>query len=158
MRPLTAEDKAEREEARTMSRVKSVHHMNIQTTDRDRTREWYENVFGAEAVERGTVADRRQLQVQMGGVEIHFSETSNPIHAPLVHFAVEIDDWDGMLAHLDTLGVEYGKTLGRGRAGTHRERMGGDDPRQGRRAHDGSHYTYLQDPNGNVIELVQHPE
>ena len=45
-----------------------------------------------------------------------------------------------------------------GRAGTFRERMGGDDPRQGRREHDGSHYTYLQDPDGNVIELVHHPE
>jgi len=138
-----------------MSRAKSVHHVNIQTTNRERTKEWYEKVFGSEAIERG---NRRQLQVHFGTWEIHFSETANPIHAPLVHFAVEIDDWDAMLAHLDRLEITYGKTVGPGRTGTFRERRGGDDPRQGRREHDGSHYTYLQDPDGNVIELVHHPE
>jgi hypothetical protein len=66
--------------------------VNIQTTDRARTREWYEKVFGAEAIDRGNDPNRRQLQVKFGTWEIHFSETTNPIHTPLVHFAVEIDD------------------------------------------------------------------
>ncbi len=138
-----------------MSRAKSVHHVNIQTTNRERTKGWYEKVFGAEAVERG---NRRQLQVHFGTWEIHFSETADPVHAPLVHFAVEIDDWNEMLTHLDQLGIAYGKTVGPGRAGSFRERTGGDDPHQGRRESDGSHYTYLQDPDGNTIELVHHPE
>jgi catechol 2,3-dioxygenase-like lactoylglutathione lyase family enzyme len=80
------------------------------------------------------------------------------IQASLVHFAVEIDNWDEMLANLDQLGMTSGKTVGPGRAGTFREQRGGDDPRQGRRQYDGSYYTYLQDPDGNVIELVHHPE
>jgi hypothetical protein len=29
---------------------------------------------------------------------------------------------------------------------------------QGRRASDGSHYTYTQDPDGKVLALVHHPE
>ena len=95
--------------------------------------------------------------MRAGDLEIHFSEISSPVHAPLVHFAVEIDDWDGMIANLDELGVDYGKTVGPGRAGTARERMGGDDPRQGRREYDGSRYTYMRDPDGNTIELVCHP-
>jgi len=71
---------------------------------------------------------------------------------------VEIDDWHEMLTHLDQLGITYGKTVGPGRAGSFREGMGGDDPLQGRRESDGSHYTYLQDPDGNTIELVHHRE
>jgi catechol 2,3-dioxygenase-like lactoylglutathione lyase family enzyme len=138
-----------------MSRAKSVHHVNIQITDRERTKAWYENVFGAEVITRGT---RGQLQAHFGTWEIHFSETSDYIQTPLVHFAVEIDDWESMLDNLDQLGVTYGKTVGPGRAGTFREQMGGDDPRQGRRQYDGSYYTYMQDPDGNVIELVHHPE
>ena len=77
-----------------------------------------------------------------------------PALLPLVHFAVEVDDWDAMLANLDQLGLAYGKTVGPGRDGAFRESRGGDDPRQGRREYDGSHYTYLQEPDGNVIELV----
>ena len=139
-----------------MSRVKHVHHLNIQMTDRERTKDWYEKVLGAHMVDRGPERNRGQLQMRAGDLEIHFSQTSIPIHTPLVHFAVEIEDWDGMIANLDDLGVEYGKTVGLGRAGTARERMGGDDPRQGRREYDGSHYTYLHDPDNNVIEIVQH--
>lgn len=30
-----------------MSQVKLIHHVNIQITDRERTREWYERVLGA---------------------------------------------------------------------------------------------------------------
>src|SRR5918911_557006 len=139
-----------------MSRAKSVHHVNIQTTNRERTKAWYEQVFGAEVITRG--GPRGQLQAHFGTWEIHFSETSDFVQVPLVHFAVEIDDWDAMLAHLDQLGIVYGKTVGLGRAGTFREQMGGDDPRQGRRQHDGSSYTYIQDPDGNVIELAHHAE
>ncbi len=141
-----------------MSRAKSVHHVNIQIANRARTKDWYEKVFDAEAIERGSAQNRGQLQVKFGTWEIHFSETSHPIQVPLVHFAVEVDDWDEMLTNLDQLGIAYGKTVGLGRAGTDREHRGGDDPRQGRRESDGSHYTYMQDPDGNVIELVHHSE
>jgi catechol 2,3-dioxygenase-like lactoylglutathione lyase family enzyme len=136
---------------RTMSRVKSVAHLNIQTTDKERTRDFYEKVFDAVAVDQG------QLQVKMGDVEIHFCQTSDAVQVPLVHFAMEVDDWDGMMATLAELGVEHGKTLGLGRAGTHREQRGGDDPSQGRREHTGAHYTYIHDPDRNVIELIHYP-
>jgi hypothetical protein len=63
-----------------------------------------------------------------------------------------------MLDNLKQLGIAYGKTVGLGRTGTFREQMGGDDPSQGRRQYDGSYYTYMQDPDGTVIELVHHLE
>jgi hypothetical protein len=35
--------------------------------------------------------------------------------------------------------------------------IGGTDPYQGRREDSGEHYTYIHDPDGNMIELVYHP-
>jgi hypothetical protein len=35
--------------------------------------------------------------------------------------------------------------------------IGGTDPHQGRREDTGEHYTYIHDPDGNMIELVYHP-
>ena len=41
---------------------------------------------------------------------MHFSETDNPVIPARAHFAVEVDNWDEMLAHLDALGVAYSRT------------------------------------------------
>jgi hypothetical protein len=38
-----------------------------------------------------------------------------------------------------------------------RRNIGGTDPYQGRREDTGEHYTYVHDPDGNMIELVYHP-
>jgi hypothetical protein len=84
---------------------------------------------------------------------MHFSDTDTPTLASRVHFAVEVDHWDEMLAHLDAQGVAYSRT-GRGafdRVGT------GSDERWGTREDSGEHYTYIHDPDGNLIELVYHP-
>ena len=136
-----------------MSRVKLIHHVNVQITDRQRAREWYENVLGCTFLDRGPQLNERQLQLNIGTGEVHFTDTSQPIPAPRIHFAVEVDNWDEMLAHLDELSVEYSRTEG-GRIGV---QSGGDDPSQGRREDSGEHYTYIHDPDGNLIELVCHP-
>ncbi len=57
-----------------------------------------------------------------------------------------------MLAHLDTQGVPYTRTAGGGFTGT-----GGEDPQQGVREDTGERYTYIGDPDDNLIELVYHP-
>jgi hypothetical protein len=84
---------------------------------------------------------------------MHFSETDNPMIPARAHFALEVENWDEMLAHLDALSVEYSRA-GQGAlpgGGT------GDDQRWGRREDTGEHYTYIHDPDGNRIELVYHP-
>jgi catechol 2,3-dioxygenase-like lactoylglutathione lyase family enzyme len=136
-----------------MSKVKLIHHINVQISDRQRTREWYEKVLGAEFLDRGPALNKRQLQLRIGSGEMHFTETANPTHVPSVHFAVEVDDWDATLAHLDTLGIPYSRTGG----GAFSPTGAGTDPRQGRREDNGEHYTYIHDPDGNMIELVHHP-
>ena len=133
-----------------MSRVTVIQHINIQITDRDRTRQWYEQVLGAEFNDRGPEANKRQLQLRIGNGEIHTTDTKNPVLAASVHFAVEINDWDEMISHLDSSGVRYTRT-----PGSRRE----EDARcsWGLRDYSGGHYTYIHDPDGNMIELVHHP-
>ena len=126
-----------------MPKVTMVHHINVQIADRQRTREWYEKVLGAMFLDRGPALNKRQLQLNIGNAEMHFSETDNPMIPSRAHFAVEVDNWDEMLAHLDALGVGYSRT--------------GSDERWAKREDSGEHYTYIHDPDGNLIELVYHP-
>ena len=135
-----------------MSKVNMIHHVNIQITNRERTREWYEKALGAEFLDRGPALNRRMLQLRIGNGEIHTSEVDEVVFIPRVHFAVEVEDWDAALTNLDALGVSCSRSAGGAFTGT-----GGDDPRQGRREDTGEHYTYISDPDGNLIELVYHP-
>ena len=135
-----------------MPQVKLIHHVNVQISDRQRTREWYEKVLGAEFLDRGPALNRRQLQLRIGSGEMHFTETPEPIRVPSVHFAVEVDNWEATLAHLDALGVPYSRTGG-GRIGS---TIGGDNARYGQREDSSEYYTYIHDPDGNMIELVYH--
>jgi catechol 2,3-dioxygenase-like lactoylglutathione lyase family enzyme len=133
-----------------MSRVTLIQHINIQISNRERTREWYEQVLGAEFLDRGPEANRRQLQLRIGNGEIHTTDNPHPNIASSVHFAVEIDDWDEIIHNLDKLGVAYTTRPG-SRTGT------GGENSWGQRDYSGGHYTYVHDPDGNMIELVHHP-
>jgi len=135
-----------------MSKINMIHHINIQITDRQQTREWYEKVLGAEFLDRGPALNKRQMQLRIGTAEIHTSDTEDFIPIPRVHFAIEVEDWDEMLAHLDSVGVAYSRSAGGSFVGT-----GGEDPYQGKREDTGEHYTYISDPDSNLIELVYHP-
>ena len=135
-----------------MFRVKMVHHVNVQVSDRERTRDWYVKVLGAEFLDRGPALNRRQLQLRLGESEIHFTERAQPATIPSSHFAVEVDDWKSTLARLDELGIPYVRT-----SAASTGNIGGTDSQQGRREDTGEHYTYIHDPDGNMIELVYHP-
>ena len=136
-----------------MSKITMIHHINIQISDRQRTRKWYERVLGAQFLDRGPALNERQLQLRIGSGEIHTSDTAEVIEVPRVHFAIEVADWEAMLSHLDSLGVHYSRTAG----GAFAPSVEGDDPGQGRREDTGEHYTYISDPDKNLIELVFHP-
>ena len=92
------------------------------------------------------------LHIRTGNGEIYTSEVDEVVFIPRVHFAIEVDDWDAALANLDRLGVSYSRSAGGAFTGT-----GGEDPYQGRREDTDENYTYVSDPDGNLIELVYHP-
>lgn len=133
-----------------MSRVTLIQHINIQISNRERTREWYEQVLGAEFLDRGPELNKRQLQLRIGSAEIHTTDTADPLRVPSVHFAVEIPDWEDMIAHLDELGVPYNSRT----PGANTRESGSS---YGRREYSGGYSTYIHDPDGNMIELVHHP-
>jgi hypothetical protein len=87
--------------------------------------------------------------LRIGSSEIHTTDTADPVRVPSVHFAVEVRDWDEMIANLDKLGVPY-HTRSRGNTGE-------SGPSYGRREYSGGYSTYIHDPDGNMIELVHHP-
>ena len=136
-----------------MSRIRMIHHINVQISNRAQTRDWYTKVLGAEFLDRGPALNHRQLQLRLGTAEIHFTETPHPSTIPSSHVALEVDDWEATLAHLTALGIPHGRTF----RGSTRPNIGGTDPYQGRREDTGEHYTYIHDPDGNMIELVYHP-
>src|SRR5213594_4004131 len=90
--------------------IKMIHHVNVQISDRERTRAWYEKVLGAEFLDRGPALNRRQLQLRLGSSEIHFTVTPRPTIVQSSHFAIEVDDWESTLAHLDDLGIPHVRT------------------------------------------------
>src|SRR5215470_5446277 len=116
--------------------IKLIHHVNVQVSDRERTRAWYEKVLGAEFLDRGPALNRRQLQLRLGSGEIHFTVTPRPVIPPSSHFAIE---------RVRTSAASTGTDIG------------GTDPRQGRREDSSEHYAYINDPDGNLIEIVNHP-
>ena len=130
-----------------MSRVTLIQHINIQISNRERTREWYETVLGAEFLDRGPESNKRQLQLRIGNGEIHTTDNPNPVIASSVHFAVEINDWDETIENLERLSVSY----------TTHPAVSREQNSWGQRDYSGGHYTYVHDPDGNMIELVHHP-
>jgi hypothetical protein len=58
-----------------MSRVTMIQPINIPISDRERTRTWYEQVLGAEFLDRGPALNRRQLQLRIGSGEMHTTDT-----------------------------------------------------------------------------------
>ena len=105
------------------SKVIQVHHLNVQITDRERTREWYQRALGCTFLDRGDL-NKRQLQLNLGNAEMHFSEVNEVTLHPSVHFAVEVQNWDEMLAHLDKVGIPYARMGG----GAASRLIGGDNP------------------------------
>jgi catechol 2,3-dioxygenase-like lactoylglutathione lyase family enzyme len=49
-----------------MIQVRMVHHINVQITNRERTRAWYEQVLGATFLDRGAALNQRMLQLNIG--------------------------------------------------------------------------------------------
>ena len=135
-----------------MSMIKLIHHVNIQTADRARTREWYERTLGCVLLDRGPALNKRQLQLRIGSGEMHFSEVPEGTQVCVGHFAVEVADWDGMMAHLEKEGVTHNRVPPGSRGN-----LGGSDPNFGNREDSGEFFTYIHDPDGNMIELVHHP-
>jgi catechol 2,3-dioxygenase-like lactoylglutathione lyase family enzyme len=114
----------------------SLHHINFPSTDTERTKEWYCKVFGMKWV--NPQSDTKILLLTNGNFDIHFTPFPKDRFKKLkpLHFAIEVEDWDGFLAHLDALEIRHTRTV--------------------HRPQNDSKFCYVHDPDGNMVELTYH--
>jgi catechol 2,3-dioxygenase-like lactoylglutathione lyase family enzyme len=117
-------------------KIHAIHHVNFPTTDPERTKEWYGKVFGLKHVDVSKFSDTNVLLLTGGHFDIHFTPVKEKRKMDPFHFAVEIENWDEMLAHLKSIGVRYTKPF--------------------YRPQNDSTLSYIRDPDGTLIELTYH--
>jgi lactoylglutathione lyase len=125
------------------NRPHSLHHVNVPIADPDRTKEWYGNVFGLRHIpitkpQGGAPGVEEVLLMTRGNFDLHFTVHRGGVVPDIKphHFCVEVEDWDGFMEHLRSLGIE---TFG-----------------YFERPQNNSKATYMYDPDGNLVELAYH--
>jgi catechol 2,3-dioxygenase-like lactoylglutathione lyase family enzyme len=116
----------------------SIHHVNFPTTDPERTKEWYTKVFGMKHQDVSRFSDTKVLLMTRGKFDLHFTPVESMDRMAPYHYAIEVEDWDGFLRHLDGLKIRYTKPV--------------------ERPQNNSKFCYIRDPDGTMIELVYHGE
>jgi lactoylglutathione lyase len=124
----------------------TFNHVAFRVRDFEASIAWYGEAFGASQAFRANKDDGTPqlvyLELAHGQFIELFPDGKNPIEQPkdpigYGHFCLTVSDLDAALAHLATLGVE--PTMA---------------PRVGRA---GQRLTFIADPDGNRIELMEIP-
>lgn len=126
-------------------RLTSVHHVAIICSDYQKTKHFYTNILGLEAVAENYRANRNSFKLDLalpdgGLLEIcSFSEApkrpSYPEACGLRHLAFAVSDLDAAVRHLEDQGVEV-------------EPVRVDE-------HTGKRFTFFPDPDGLPLELYE---
>jgi len=111
-----------------------IHHVNFPTTNPERTIEWYQKVFGMKYIK--PKSNTKVVLMTRGNFDLHFTPVEEMDRMAPYHFAVEVEDWDGFLAHLDELGIRHTRAI--------------------TRPENNSQLCYIHDPDHTMIELVFH--
>jgi catechol 2,3-dioxygenase-like lactoylglutathione lyase family enzyme len=111
-----------------------IHHVNFPTTDPERTIEWYSKVFGMKYIK--PKSNTKVVLMTRGNFDLHFTPVETMDRMAPYHFAVEVEDWEDFLAHLDSLGIRHTRVI--------------------TRPENNSQFCYIHDPDHTMIELVFH--
>ncbi len=111
-----------------------IHHVNFPTTDPERTIEWYAKVFGMKYIK--PKSNTKVVLMTRGNFDLHFTPVEEMDRMAPYHFAVEVEDWHGFLAHLRELGIRHTRPI--------------------TRPENNSMFCYIHDPDHTMIELVYH--
>jgi len=111
-----------------------IHHVNFPTTNPERTIEWYSKVFGMKYIK--PKSNTKVVLMTRGNFDLHFTPVEEMDRMAPYHFAVEVEDWEGFLAHLDSLGIRHTRVI--------------------TRPENNSQFCYIHDPDHTMIELVFH--
>ena len=114
----------------------SLHHVNYPSSNVERTKAWYKKVFGMRHVD--PKSDSNILLLTSGTFDLHFTPYPAERFKRLkpLHFAIEVEDFDGFLRHLEDIGVRHTRPVAR--------------------PQNDSRFCYIHDPDGNMVELTYH--
>jgi catechol 2,3-dioxygenase-like lactoylglutathione lyase family enzyme len=116
----------------------SLHHVNFPSGDLKATEEWYGKIFGLKRVDPANTPPNRTMLLTHGNFDLHFRPVDkDQVATGLIHFAIEIEDWDEFTARLDSLGERWLPEPNRG--------------------HDDSKTGSVIDPDGHRVEFTWHP-
>jgi glyoxylase I family protein len=116
----------------------SAHHISFPVSDLDRSREFYEGVFGLKSIPRPDLGAVRGIWYEAGDCEVHLIETPTgfdvgkppPTLNPLArHAAFAIADYDDALSQLRDHDLEVVESRAAGQM-------------------------WVCDPDGHIIELI----
>lgn len=122
-----------------MSRVLFMHHVSLLVTDTARALDFYHGILGLPVNDSRPDLGYPGAWLDVGRQQIHLLELVLPddnrpgaTHGGRDrHFALIIDDLDGLKAHLESCGIDY------------------TESRSGRRA------LFCRDYDGNAVELIE---
>ena len=113
-------------------RLKNINHITYNVKNKDAALKWYTEVLGLQQIPKMVDSDRLYWLQLPSGAMVHIIENPDAPSAPSHHTAFEVDDLD---AARDAM-------VGKGLAVTEIQTR-----------HDGQRACYLEDPDGNRIEL-----
>ena len=113
-------------------RLKNINHITYNVRNKDAALKWYTEVLGLKQIPKMVDSDRLYWLQLPSGAMVHIIENADAPSAPSHHTAFEVDDLDAARDAMVGKGLEVTEIQTR---------------------HDGQRACYLDDPDGNRIEL-----
>ncbi len=113
-------------------RLKNINHITYNVRDKDAALRWYEEVLGLKQIPKMVNSDHLYWLQLPSGAMVHIIENPDAPSAPSHHTAFEVDDIEASRDYFLGQGVETTEIQTR---------------------NDGQRAFYINDPDGNRIEL-----
>ena len=113
-------------------RLKSINHVTYNVKDKDAALKWYQEILGLRQIPKQVDGDHLYWLQLPSGAMVHIIENPDAPSTPSHHTAFEVDDLEAARAAIVAKGVEVTEINTR---------------------NDGQRACYLNDPDGNRIEI-----
>ncbi len=115
-----------------VTKLRNINHITYNVKDKDAALKWYQEVLGLKQIPKMVNSDHLYWLQLPSGAMVHIIENTDAPSAPSHHTAFEVDDLDA--AHQQIVGMNI-------------------EPTDIQTRNDGQRAFYLNDPDGNRIEL-----
>ncbi len=113
-------------------RLKNINHITYNVKDKDAALQWYQEILGLKQIPKMVNSDHLYWLQLPSGAMVHIIENVDAPSAPSHHTAFEVDDIEASRVDLIKKGIETTDIQTR---------------------NDGQRAFYLNDPDGNRIEI-----